>query len=338
VDGKVEVYSTEGVGTEIKVTFNAQVVQDEEAAISDFELVKLYNSLQRPTVRLVGFDNKHRGIQLLRNVLSNYIIRRWGFLLAQGSDECDIIIVNEDTSPVSCAAEEKTLDKAFIILSSARGDPRLMNAVTEYERLGGFCRIVYKPYGPQRLHAALKLSLHALKIARATQLRSTEDTEQHPPQLSHSQSSSDDIPSLASGLPRRYSEDKKVLTVRPPLGPRSFTAHPLSSWSSTQSPLEQEELNGREVHLDLPVFSQSPSSPTITIGTGGTLLKSSVGTVEPKRAVRVLVVEDNAILRSLLLVRFLTRLWSLRSCLMVCRIRWLQHKVSVVHDDDDNLN
>ena len=42
------------------------------------------------------------------------------------------------------------------------------------------------------------------------------------------------------------------------------------------------------------------SSPPIAVGSGGTLLKSSVGTLDAKKPVRVLVVEDNTILRNLL--------------------------------------
>ena len=280
------------------MTFNAEVIKGEESMVNDAELVKVYNSLHRPGVSLVGFDETHRGTQLLRTVLTNYLGTRWGFTVAPSSQKGEIVIINDDVSPVTRAVEAKCLSQAFIVLSSARGDPRLMNAVNEYERLGGFCRIVYKPFGPQRLYAALKLCLHALTIARTSRLNS--------PQLpdgpvSQPVKSSEEATAV---LPRRFSEDKKVLTVRPPLGPRSFTAHPLSSWSNLASPLEQDERDLSEkvegIQLDSPVFLQSPSSPTIAIGTGGTLLKTAVGTLEPQRAFRVLVIEDNAILRNLL--------------------------------------
>jgi hypothetical protein len=54
---------------------------------------------------------------------------------------------------------------------------------------------------------------------------------------------------------------------------------------------------------------EAPSSPalngtatsTVSVGTGGTLLKSSVGTIDTtEHQFRVLVVEDNSILRNLL--------------------------------------
>lgn len=302
VNGKVDVWSSEGVGTEIKVTFTAEIVREEENTRDDSELLKIYSTLDRPLITLLGFDDPHRGVQLLRTVLTSCLVQRWGVTLSQGSEQGDIVIVNEDFSQVLRATEEKATKRAFTILSSARGNPRLMSVVSEYERLGGFCRILYKPFGPQRLYSALKLCLHALYIARSSRNSAAEDHKHlHPSgQLSQSRSSTEDL--STGSLPRRYSEDKKVLTLRPPLGPRSFTAHPLSSWSDLSSTVEQDE---REVqfHPESPTFSHNPSSPTISIGTGGTLLKSSVGALQPKRVIRVLVVEDNAILRNLLYVQ-----------------------------------
>lgn len=302
VDGKVDVWSSEGVGTEIKVTFTAELVRDEELSQEDSELLKVYGALSRPPITMNGFDDSHRGTQLLRNVLSSYLVNRWGFVLAQGAEPGDIVVVNEDFSQVLRATEEKSTKRAFIILSSARGNARLMGVVSDYERLGGFCRILYKPFGPQRLYSSLKLCLHALNIARFSRNKSGDDAKYHPSEhLTQSGSSTEDLTHYSGSLPRRYSEDKNILTLRPPLGPRSFTAHPLSSWADLNSTTEQEE-TGPPFRQDSPVFAQSPSSPTISIGNGGTLLKSSVGTLKPKRSIRVLVVEDNAILRNLLYV------------------------------------
>lgn len=282
----------------------AELVKDEEATSNEFELLKAYNALDLPTVSLLGFEDPHRGTQLLRDVVSMYLVDTWGFSLAQSAELGDITVINEDFSQVLRATEEKIANRAFIILSSARGNPRLMSIVSDYERLGGFCRIVYKPFGPQRLQSALKLCLHALNIARTSRgLAMDQSKHTHAPiMLSQSRSSSEDLSQLVGSMPRRYSEEKRVLTLRPPLGLRAFTAHPLASWSDLPSTAEQDEPTERAIRLDSPVFTQSPSSPTIAVGTGGTLLKSSVGTLQPKRAIRVLVVEDNAILRNLLYV------------------------------------
>lgn len=298
VNGKVDVWSSEGVGTEIKVTFTAEAVPDAEPARDESELLKAYTAFNSPPVTLVGFDDLHRGVQLLRNVLSSYLVNRWGFSLSQSQDHGDIVITNEDFSQVLSATQEKAARRAYIILSSARGNPRLMSVVSDYERLGGFCRIIYKPFGPQRLFSALKLCLHVLHIGRSSRnVASDDSTRQLSGQLSQSRSSTEDL-----SLPRRYSEDKKILTLRPSIGQRAFTAHPLSSWSNLNSTIEQDDDGNAEFQPDSPDFPQSPSSSTVAIGTGGTLLKSSVGTLQPKRVIRVLVVEDNAILRNLLYV------------------------------------
>ncbi|TCD67142.1 His Kinase A domain containing protein [Steccherinum ochraceum] len=349
VDGKVDVWSAEGVGTEIKITFTAEAIEDEDIYNNDAELVKLYNSLKRPSISLLGFDTPRRGVQLLKDTLVASLTTRWGFTLVgselgPGTDgevpeaptAGDIVIVNEDCDPVVRAVQEKDTDRPFIILSSNRGDPRLMKAVADYERIGGFCRVAYKPVGPGRLFSVLKLCIHALNITESTSRK-----------RSSSGSSSSSIVSRASGpvlssqfdadgkmispssmLPRRLSEEttgpSSKGSSRPPLGPRSITVHPLSSWSHMESMQEQEEpaemRADRNGAAETPVFSQSPSSPTIAVGTGGTLLKSVVGSAEDARGpLRVLVVEDNDILRNLL-------------------IKWLKNKGYAFRDAEDGLD
>lgn len=304
VDGKVDVWSAEGVGTEIKVTFTAEAASDNETHDSDAELRKVYDSLHQPSISLAGFDDPHRGIQLLKNVLSTFLVKRWGLVLADDSESGDIVVVNEDYAHVNRVTEKKRSKKPFMILSSNRGDPKLMSVVSEYERLGGFCRVVYKPAGPCRIAAALKLCLHALNIIKAPRNGSHEGL---PASRIH-ESPSDPVDGISLTLPRRYSEESgqsKKLTPhvsRPSIGPRAVTVHPLPTWSHLSSTTEQDEPQEHDNHRpDSPVFTQSPSSPTIAIGTGGTLLKSSAGTLQLQNSpIRVLVVEDNAILRNLL--------------------------------------
>ncbi|THH29988.1 hypothetical protein EUX98_g4200 [Antrodiella citrinella] len=330
VDGKVDVWSAEGVGTEIKITFTAEAVEDEEVSNSDAELVKLYNSLKRPSISLIGFDDAHRGVQLLRQALVESLTTRWGFVLAgTGTPDDtvdadpellgDIVIMNEEYATVARAIAEKDTSRPYIILSSSRGDPRLMKVVADYERIGGFCRMAYKPVGPYRLFSVLKLCIHALNITDATSRKrslsgsssSSSSRFSNPPS---STSYDADGKSHSSFLPRRLSEEisgNSTAPPRPTLGPRAITVHPLTTWSQMDSMQEQEEPTEFQhdgAALETPVFSQSPSSPTIAVGTGGTLLKSVVSTsavpvaAETVRGpLRVLVVEDNEILRNLLI-------------------------------------
>lgn len=82
-------------------------------------------------------------------------------------------------------------------------------------------------------------------------------------------------------------------------------------------------------NVRLPISEAESSSSigdgTINVGAGGTLLKSSVGTLDRQGRVRVLVVEDNQILRDLLYVS----IFFLGSCLVtafVRSVRWLGNK------------
>lgn len=299
------------MGTEIKVTFTAETTGEGEASNSDVELLKIYNNLNRPTVSLMGFEDPHRGTQLLRNVLSANLVSRWGLTLSENPHSGALVILNEDLSPVVRAIEDKNPHRYYIILSSARGDPKLMNVVNDFERIGGFCRVIYKPVGPGRLASALRLCFHAFNISRSSRTASAEDlgiTQTLGPLYDPPLEYRDGLGGTSFlSLPRRYSEEsgqlKKLPHLRPPLGPRAITVHPLASWSDLSSPSEQDEPNSLDesVRSLSPVLAQSPSSPTIAIGTGGTLLKSSTGTFEALGGpIRVLVVEDNAILRNLL--------------------------------------
>lgn len=309
IDGKVDVWSAEGVGTEIKVTFSAEVPEDNESSSGDAELAKIYEDLKRPTITLWGFDTSHRGVELLRNVLYSYIVSRWKFNISEDLSVSDVAIINEDVQPVLDMVASQRTDKSFIILSSARGDPRLMGVVKEYQMVGGYCRIIYKPAGPCRIQSALKLCLHALNIGKTSRVKDlSNQASQSNPNLNGTEGTP------PGGLPRRFSEEPGVSTVslsRPSLGPRAVTVHPSASWSQLSRTEEIEE-HEAEVVSDSDVPGQRTPMPTIHIGSGGTLLRSAIGTVAPIGVVRVLVVEDNSILRGLL-------------------VKWLKHKVSPIH-------
>ncbi|KAH9838351.1 histidine kinase [Rhodofomes roseus] len=301
VDGKVDVWSAEGVGTEIKITFAADVVEDENVPAADEELIKVYKSLNRPLVSLLGFSDSHRGIQLLRNVTTSYLSSRWGLDVAEDGEPGQIIIVNEVLEPITQAIENKDGTRPFIILSSLRGDPRLMNMVGEYERIGGFCRIVYKPVGPVRLHAALKLCLQVLRFGQGIKKKPTLQVRAGSPQPVSPAALSDDA--VYSSLPRRFSDEvtPQMQTTRPPLGQRAATAHPSATWTHMMT-FPPEEMDGTEPEPpESAPSSPRSASPVVNIGTGGTLLKSSVGSLGIRSTMRVLVIEDNSILRNLLI-------------------------------------
>jgi len=290
VDGKVDVWSAENVGTEIKVTFSAETAEEGEPSpkVSD-----TLNPDHTTKISLVGFDDPHRGVQLLRRVLTHYLVSWWDFQISPPGSLGDIVIANEDLSVLQLAIGQHEIRRPFIVLTASRGERHLTTTVTEFERLGGFCRILYKPGGPSRLRHALKLCKHALKIS----LRSSPVPELIP----HLSSPSN----LPAGVARRNSGEPISMSFtdarRPSLGRRSITVHPVTSWSDM--PAHEEEYDDPQDRAQpgrARSFSQS-QSPTIPVGdTGGSLLKSSIGALESKKNVRVLVVEDNSILRNLL--------------------------------------
>ncbi|KAF8802541.1 hypothetical protein BYT27DRAFT_7341419 [Phlegmacium glaucopus] len=284
VDGTVDVWSEEGVGTEIKVAFLAENAFNgpQEQDTQSFQDVDSKNPL--PTVSLVGFDNTHKGIKLLYDTTLNYLTTWWGFEVV---NDGDIIILNDDRAPIVAATERRDTSRPFIFLSAARGDPTIMSIASEYERIGGFCRILYKPGGPSRLRIILKLCIHALKIGQS---RSPSPTTSWNRDIGHGPTDARERSMSGSSIPR-HNTDETYIKSRPGMTPRSSTAHPLPAIQRLLSPTSKSV---ETVDPDTPV-------PTITLGSGGTLLRSSVGTLDSERRFRVLVVEDNGILRNLLI-------------------------------------
>ncbi|KAF9648803.1 hypothetical protein BDM02DRAFT_3095826, partial [Thelephora ganbajun] len=290
VEGKVDVWSSESVGTDIKISFMAQTAEDIEGSPVLSELWRTEDFARPPSVSLVGFNIVHRGIELLQNVLVGYLQTWWKLVvLPDGSDELgDIIIVNEDRSYVAEAAASKNISRPMILLSSFRGDPDLMSIVTDFENVGGFCRVLYKPGGPSRLHAGLKLCIRSLLTGQRSRAPSMRGN------LPHTQQGE----KVAPFGPKRHSSGDS----RPPLGPRPIT---IESRLGTMSGSPQK----MAMQTPPPDSPRTPSpsldgrnSPTVTVGTGGILLKSSIGTVDSSTLrARVLVVEDNRILRDLLM-------------------------------------
>ncbi|KAL0577654.1 hypothetical protein V5O48_004343 [Marasmius crinis-equi] len=301
VGGKVDVWSEEGVGTEIKVTFHAETPEDceDSATSSNVGRFKFDDPYHPPTVSLVGFDDDHRGVQLLRSVLQNYLVSWWGFDIRPAkAGYGEIVILNEDVEPVIEATQRRDTSRPFIVLSASRGSPSIMSVVSEHELIGGFCRVVYKPGGPSRIRSVLKLCLHALKISSGC------NTQGNTPALAGLnendqvtlQSFAPDGPlsAVANIPPRRNSSEEAIrMHRRPSMSPRSMTIHPSSStsWAGSVSSLQEAE----------ETLDPDTVEPTIAVGSGGSLLKSSVGTIQGKEhKVKILVVEDNSILRNLL--------------------------------------
>jgi CheY-like chemotaxis protein len=289
VGGNVDVWSEEGVGTEIKVTFLAEVPQDSVNNLStEMQPFKVEDGDTLPSIALLGFSEPHRGTELLKNTFCTYLTTWWGFQIV---DDGDIVLLNEETRPVVSATEARDISRPFIILSSARGNPMIMSIASDHERIGGFCRILYKPSGPSRLRAVLKLGVHALAISKSRSRVSSIASDAEPSILSPL----DDRRSSNSSIFRRNSEETHLKrTNRPSLSIRSTTISEIPSLFKLAPAAGGLPNSVNHAEPDTP-------TPTISVGTGGTLLKASLGSLTSERRFRILVVEDNSILRNLLL-------------------------------------
>lgn len=297
VGGKVDVWSEEGTGTEIRVTFPAQAPEDDyhmTLASQEVQPFRMEDGSRLPTVKMLGFDASHRGVQMLKSVIHRYVTEWWGLRVEEGPGRGDIVIVNEDTGPLIDAVEGRDISRPFVILWGARGNPSVLTVTGEYEKMGGFCRILYKPGGPTRLRAMLKLCIHAWKIG--------------PGRPGVHRSSAREADRYSSAVWRRNSDETykpariSSGTTRPSMHPRSLTVAPSSIPSHLRNVVANHD---EDLDQDTPVTTMSdPTLATISVGSGGSLLKSAVQspetTVISDRKTRVLVVEDNTILRNLL--------------------------------------
>lgn len=302
VDGKLDVLSEEGNGTEIKFNFLADAPKDPaQIALSSQEVqpFRMEDGSPLPTVSLLGFDDAHRGVQLLRKVVLGYLQDWWAFPVNEGPELGDIVVVNEDIAPLMGAVQKRDVRRPFVILWGARGDPTILAVTSEYERMGGFCRILYKPGGPTRLRAIMKLSIHALKMGHYQYRKTSPPVNMMPGYVSQAKGEADRYSSAAW---RRNSDESYKITQSKPTRPSMARAITLNPLSNLRQIVQSDEAEASPSPPGTPV---DPVLATIPVGSGGSLLKSAVKTTAPEvqqqeRRPRVLVVEDNSLLRNLL--------------------------------------
>ncbi|KDN38329.1 hypothetical protein K437DRAFT_259454 [Tilletiaria anomala UBC 951] len=166
MNGKIDVWSTEGQGTEIKVTCEL-----EKATAQEMEGVVYTSSLDvagEYSFSLLGFGEP-RGQQDLKEVLLGYLCGWWKFALAEESVErvADMVIINEDVSLLEAlhVSASSSLPPA-IILTSSRGGQEMANACNIYHEAGGVARILFKPCGPAKLEAVVDFCLQCVERTR----------------------------------------------------------------------------------------------------------------------------------------------------------------------------
>lgn len=315
VDGKVDVWSSEGMGTEIRVSFEAEVIDDEDDSMSSASSVTSLSSTpgRGRSISLVGFHTEHRGHMLSLEVLSAYAAA-WQFDLDSNGGG-DIIVINDDDEEL---AKVQNTDRPIIYLATAR-QGRVTALRDAIVRAGGSCQIMYKPIGPSALRATLQQAVQFIEGDDMVDMQGppTPTLEERPSISRGSSGASVESNSTVSELSmkkfdsraplmRRRSEETEAQRAatavqRPTMAPRGLTYHhaPKRSIPSFVHPEETTPSS---------VGSPQPGSPASTISTisladGGVMLKSAAVPMEGakrERSPRVLVVEDNVINRRVL--------------------------------------
>ena len=319
VNGKVDVWSSEGMGTEIRVSFEAEVIDDEDDSVSSSSSVTSLSSSpgHGHSISLVGFHTEHRGHMLSLEVLSMYAAA-WQFDL-DPNGAGDVIVINDEEDEL---ARAQNADRPIIYLTSGRHG-RVAVIRDAIIRSGGSCQLMYKPIGPSSLRATLEQAVQFIE-------RDNDMGDMHEPLTP----TVEDRPSISRGssgasvesnstvselsfkksekldprapLMRRRSEENEAQPTlqRPSMAPRGLTYHhaPVKTVPSFAS---------NEAQTPSSAGSPQPGSPTSTVSTlstisladGGVMLKSAAVPIEGakrERQPRVLVVEDNVINRRVL--------------------------------------
>ncbi|KAG8906833.1 His Kinase A domain containing protein [Tulasnella sp. 403] len=310
--GKVDVWSAEGAGTEIRLTMQVDLAQKQRP----LPIAVPKDSL---SVSLHGFDADHKGVKLLRDVMVGYLTEWWGFRIAEDFSNGDILIVNGNLDVISDLTTSRDFSRPVLLLSMARGDTGVMHVVNAFERLGGLCRIIFKPNGPVRLEEALRTAVSKLEVLRGSPASSSVernsqsfrtapdtssdiDSDADPAPVSVSRDESLNSPSVPpmSSLTRRRSEEPPERTPRPSLGQRSSTYTGSSSLRSQRvgaflATPENEAEDGASTSI-----SNTPGSTVVIGEDGSVMLRSAVGTTGSRHKPVVLLVDDNAVNRNLL--------------------------------------
>lgn len=173
VNGKVDVWSSEGLGTEIRVSLNVEVetdpAPDAESGSSNSDANPPDEQFgQDLWVSLHNFDQEHRGYVLNQKVMTGYA-EWWGFhVVAEPREFGDILLCNEECGIIDQLLKENDYARPILILTANRTS-RMSPTVTDYVKGGGFAQMVFKPIGPERLSAALRAAVAAFDYSTPSQ-------------------------------------------------------------------------------------------------------------------------------------------------------------------------
>ena len=325
VNGKVDVWSSEGMGTEIRVSFEVEVVEDDEDAVSVSSAMSLASHPGRGhSLSFFAFAEDYRGQMLSLEVLGACAAAA-GFELKEKA-EGDVYVIHEDEEVL-----EQLQDCERPIIFITPGRTKKAGLIRDrLEKTGGFLQILYKPVGPAAFRRAMCFAVdHIAEGDDSFRDRSISVSEERPGMSRGSSGASQESNSTVSELTvnkwrsasdripllRRRSEEARAQAQihakpnRPPLHPRGVTYHHPVLHPNAPHHTSPRRHDGYE---DSPSAASSnspqPSSPssnfsTISLADGGVMLKAATAPVtglRKDRVPRVLIVEDNIINRRVL--------------------------------------
>lgn len=168
INGKIDVWSTLGEGTEMRITCEMALASSDEIDGAVYQ--PALDVRGKRTVSLAGF-NDSRGQVDFKQVLLNYLEHWWHFVPSQDDGreaegfDGDIVIINEDVGLFDTLRKRRQKLPPVILLSSALGDSAIPEACEAYHEAGGIARMLFKPTGPAKLEGVVDFCLQCLDRA-----------------------------------------------------------------------------------------------------------------------------------------------------------------------------
>jgi len=112
------VWSSEGVGTEIRVTIDTELPEkgpdkDPDTPSPDPLTTELLSSAR---VALLGFEMEHKGQKLLQSVLSIYLTEWWHSRVTETEAGANILLINEDFSILNNLVWSQVVTRPVVLL------------------------------------------------------------------------------------------------------------------------------------------------------------------------------------------------------------------------------
>jgi signal transduction histidine kinase/CheY-like chemotaxis protein len=162
INGKIDVWSTVGQGTEIRVTCELELSNPAEAEGTIYRPV--LNVEQQRSITFLGFDDSMRGQNDLKDVMRSYYEDWWRFRFCDDMRDGDIILINDNYTLIRKIMKvRKAPLPPIILLASARGGTHVSKICDEYQEAGGVVRQLFKPAGPAKLEAVTDFCLQCFE-------------------------------------------------------------------------------------------------------------------------------------------------------------------------------